>query len=215
MPLRNKRAVHVFSMGSSRTHNIGSVRDTCADECCTRSHSRANHLREPLTDVHPRRVIMNKALSACVISIALSLPLAASADESLVRFEGGIGVQPLRAGALPNIVFGTNPGGQPWVISRLSARVKLDGRISVEGRGLLLGGGNGIGTNGGQSVRARLICGGVPHDSALVPLEADGDFRIDGFVTPNPPFPCATPVLLIVGGGGNWFAAGIPKQPGD
>jgi hypothetical protein len=158
---------------------------------------------------------MNKALSACLISVALSIPLAASGDDSrdsLVRFEGGIGVQPLRAGALPNTVFGVNPGGQPWVISRLSASVRLNGKISVEGRGLLLGGGNNIGTNGGQSVRARLICGGVFHDSALVPLEADGDFRIDGFVTPNPPFPCTTPVLLIISAGGNWFAAGIPKQ---
>ena len=155
---------------------------------------------------------MRKLIPACLFSLGLLSPFAAGAAESLVRFDGGIGSQPLRAGAAPNVVHGTNPGGAPWVISRLSADVRLDGRISVDGRGLLLGGGNNIGTTGGQSVRARLICGGVPHDSALVPLEPNGDFRIDGFVTPNPPFPCANPVLLIVSGGGNWFAAGIPKQ---
>ena len=87
-----------------------------------------------------------------------------------------------------------------------------DGRISVDGRGLLLAGGNNIGTNGGQSVRARLFCGAVAQDSILVPLETNGDFRIDGVLTPLPPNPCATPVVLIVSSGGNWFAAGILKQ---
>jgi hypothetical protein len=89
----------------------------------------------------------------------------------------------------------------------------------VDGRGLLLAGGNGIGTNGGLSVRALLFCGAAMHASAVVPLEPDGDFRIDGSLSPVSPEPCATPVLLIAGqvnAGGvivdRWFAAGIPKQ---
>src|SRR5215216_4852792 len=154
---------------------------------------------------------MNKALSACLLSVALSLPLAAGAAELLVRFDGGIGVIPVRAGPAANTVRGVNPGGQPWVIRSLTADVNSDGRILVDGRGLLLAGGDNIGTNGGQSVRARLFCGLVAHDSPLVPLQANGDFRIDGAVAPTPPFPCNNPVLLIVSGGGAWFAAGIPK----
>jgi len=158
---------------------------------------------------------MNKALSACLLSVALSFPLAANAQSPLVRFDGGIGVVPVRAGNLPNTVRGVNPGGQPWVIARLTADVKTDGRILVDGRGLLLGGGDNIGTNANQSVRARLFCGPVVgatiHDSVLVPLEPNGDFRIDGVLAPVPPTPCGNPVLLIVSGGGNWFAAGIPK----
>jgi len=118
----------------------------------------------------------------------------------------------VRAGPAANIVQGVNPGGQPWVIERLRASVRTDGRMSVDGRGLLLGGGNGIGTNGGQSVQARLFCGAVAHNTGLVALDAAGDFRIDDTLSPLPPDPCATPVLLIVSGGGNWFAAGIPKQ---
>jgi hypothetical protein len=46
----------------------------------------------------------------------------------------------------------------------------------------------------------------------LVPLETDGDFRIRDVLSPAPPNPCATPVLLIVNAGGNWFAAGIPED---
>jgi hypothetical protein len=155
---------------------------------------------------------MKKTMSVCLLSLAVMAPLAATAAEPLVRFEDGIGVQPLRSGPAPNVVHGVNPGGIPWVISRLSADVSADGRIRVDGRGLLFAGGNTIGTAGGQSVRARLICAGVAFDSELVPLDARGDFRIDGFLNPFPPSPCNTPVLLIVNGGGNWFAAGIPKQ---
>lgn len=154
---------------------------------------------------------MRKALVFTVF-LGMIFAVSATAEDSLARFEGGIGVIPVRAGPAANIVQGTNPGGQPWVIAALSADVKLDGRISVDGRGLLLGGGNGIGRNGGQSVQARLFCGAVAHNSGLVALEANGDFRIDDLLTPVPPDPCATPVLLIVSGGGNWFAAGIPKD---
>jgi hypothetical protein len=152
---------------------------------------------------------MIRRILACAVSVVISAP--AFAADSLARFEGGIGSQPLRAGGTPNLVHGTNPGGTPWVIASLSADVKTDGRISVAGRGLLLGGGNNVGYTGGQSVKARLVCGGVAHDTGVVALEPDGDFRIEDQLLPVPPNPCANAVLLIVSAGGNWFAAGIPK----
>ncbi len=155
---------------------------------------------------------MNKTISTALLCLAALASAAAGAAEPLTRFQDGIGVQPLRSGALPNIVHGVNPAGLPWVISRLTADASADGRIQVDGRGLVLAGGNGIGTPAGQSVRARLVCDGVPHDSELVALDARGDFRIDGFVNPFPPAVCHAPALLIVNAGGTWFAAGIPKQ---
>jgi len=157
---------------------------------------------------------MKKRIVAVALA-TLGFSLSAAADDRLVRFEGGIGVVPVRAGPAANIVRGVNPGGVPWVISRLSVDVKVDGSISVDGRGLLLGGTDNIGTNGGQIVQARLFCGagnGVASNSALVPLADDGDFRIEGVLDPIPASPCDRPVLLIVSKGGNWFAAGIPKQ---
>jgi len=162
------------------------------------------------------------AIALAVFGLAISC--SASANDTLVRFEGGIGVVPVSRvagtqnanGTFPDVtrndVRGTPPGGQPWVIARLDAKVGVDGEISVRGRGLLLAGGDNVGLNGGQSVRARLFCGAVAHNSDLVPLEPDGDFRIRGVLNPVPPNPCATPVLLIVSGGGSWFAAGILKD---
>ena len=154
-----------------------------------------------------------KKISVCVL-LGLLVSLPALAEGPLVKFDGGIGVQRLRGNPtpVPNIVQGVNPPGAPWVIARLTADIKTDGRISVDGRGLLLAGTNGIGTNGNQSVRARLFCGGVAHDSVLVPLQANGDFRIDDVLSPLPTNPCDNPVLLIVNAGGAWFAAGIPNN---
>ena len=164
---------------------------------------------------------MLKKTLACALFLGALAPLSALADKddkvdnSLVRFEGGIGSQPLRAGGTPNLVQGLNPGGAPWIIAKLNANVKLDGTISVSGKGLLLGGGNGIGTTANQSVRARLFCGTVSHDSALVALAPNGDFKINDVLVPVPVAPCATPILLILNPNNSWFAAGSPNLDSD
>jgi hypothetical protein len=162
-----------------------------------------------------------------VLSLTL-VPFVVMADDSLVRFDGGIGVDPVAGIAsnapAPNVVRGVPPGGFPWVIKQLRADVQTDGRIRVDGRGLLLSGGNVIGTNGGQKVLAMLFCGApgaggslgnaTAHssDPAGVLLEANGDFRIDDVLTPAPPAPCDNAALLIATPGTHhWFAAAIPK----
>jgi hypothetical protein len=111
------------------------------------------------------------------------------------------------------------PPGQIWTIRDLDATVKTDGSIRVRGRGLLLAGGNGLGSNAGAKVFATLICEGAApfteHSTtaAGVPLAPNGDFEIDDLLSPAPPAPtaCASPVLLIRNAGNlAWFAAGIP-----
>jgi hypothetical protein len=150
------------------------------------------------------------------------------ADDTLVRFKGGIGVIPISnvtvdatTGAITvnrNIVRGVNPAGQIWVIHDLKADVKVDGRIKVDGRGLLLGGGNNIGSNSTASVFATLRCETASpftdHSTNLagVPLAANGDFKTDDVLSGFPIGDCASPVLLIRNAANlGWFAAGIPK----
>ena len=53
----------------------------------------------------------------------------------------------------------------------------------------------------------------VEHSTSRVgvPLEPNGDFRIDDVLDSLPPSACASPALLIRNTGGVWFAAGIPR----
>ena len=174
---------------------------------------------------------MKKMLAVGLVLVVMS-PLSTfgngKSNNSLVRFDGGIGVDPISNVVVsatapqvtvvsPNAVRGVSPAGQIWRIADLDADVSLDGHIRVRGRGLLLGGGNGIGTNGGQSVFATLFCGPASNATASstnqagVALDADGDFTIDEVLSPLPPNSCETPVLLIRTAAGShpWFAAGI------
>jgi len=150
-----------------------------------------------------------------IIGIVLVVAAIAESAQSLVRFSGGIG--DITTGSANTSVRGVPAAGQIWVIRDLAADVDLDGSIRVDGRGLLLGSGNGVGSNGGASVFATLFCandGNIQHSSnpAGVPLEVDGDFSIKDTLSPAVPSSCTQPVLLIrVTGGGAWFAAGIPR----
>ena len=172
--------------------------------------------------------MMKKSL-ALILLLGIAGPVTALADDdSLVKFKGGIGVTPVSSGqgtattatiVNRNIVRGVQPPGQIWIIRNLKADVKVDGRIRVNGRGLLLGGGNNIGFNANQSVFASLICGAAApftvHSSTLtgVPIVANGDFRINDQLTDVPPGPCVNPVLLIRSATNqSWFAAGIVQS---
>jgi len=135
--------------------------------------------------------------------------------QNLVRFSGGVGAIP--TGSANTTVRGVAAAGQIWTIQDLAADVKQDGSIRLDGRGLLLASGNAVGSNANASVIATLFCandGNIQHSSNLagVPLEVNGDFRIDDTLSPALPNPCTSPVLLIrSAGSGSWFAAGIPK----
>jgi hypothetical protein len=177
----------------------------------------------------PTKLIMFAMMSVFVWTglIGVFAP-SVMADDTLARFEGGIGVIPVSSGqgdgatattVNRNIVRGVQPAGQIWVIRKLDAEVKTNGEIKVEGEGLILGGGNNVGRATGQSVFATLICEAAApftlHNTNLagVPLDPNGDFEIDDVLTPAPAFDCASPMLLIRNAsGGVWFAAGILKQ---
>jgi hypothetical protein len=179
---------------------------------------------------------MKHILTAIALAAAgLGAAGSALAGDEFLKFDGGIGSQPYaNVGNVPtpNAVFGINPGGRPWVIRKLRATVTADGRISVKGLGLLLGGGNGVGTIGldptnsarvaPRDVSVSLFCNGeaTPFNSPAAPLDiSTGNFTIKGTLEGVLPQTCAAPVLLVRantnGTPGPWFAAGIPAGSDD
>jgi Cys/Met metabolism PLP-dependent enzyme len=156
-----------------------------------------------------------KKISMLIAVVSVLGAMAQSAlAQNLVAFSGGIG--DITTGSADTAVFGVPAAGQIWVIRDLQAEVRVGGLIQVDGRGLLLGAGNAIGSNAGASVFATLFCandGNVQHSTSAagVPLQVNGDFRIQDSLSPAPPDTCTSPVLLIrVTANGSWFAAGIP-----
>src|SRR6266566_8200738 len=177
---------------------------------------------------------LRKAL-ACAMFLGVVFSLPASADE--LKFKGGIGVHPVSSGVAVaptsgtapvvesvsrNIVRGVQPAGQIWVIDKLDARVSASGRITVDGKGLVLGGGDSAGRATGQAVLATLICQPTAPftesrtSSAGVTLSPEGDFKINDTLSPLPPDVCISPMLLIRNAANlGWFAVGIFRPSND
>jgi hypothetical protein len=170
---------------------------------------------------------LGRIASVGLFALAVAGFASAQDQDDALSFKGGIGVINV-IGQNPdltlklNVVRGVNPAG-PWRIANLKATIDSNGHIRVIGRGLLLANGNNIATNAGASVHATLFCGSANTATAFdepgVPLQADGDFRIDDFLSSVPPNPCESPVLLIRSGAtpgqGVWFAAGVPQVDED
>jgi hypothetical protein len=165
---------------------------------------------------------MNSRILGGLICAAAAIATAPAhaGDKPLLRYEGAIGSQPLRAAAATNTVAGVAPGGAPWFLASLSVKIYADGTIRGRGRGLLLGGTDNIGTRGGpRQVVASLFCRNAPvgtavagtlqtvsYNSAGADVDPDGDFTFTGTLAnatgAAPPLDCGDsidnrPVLLI------------------
>jgi hypothetical protein len=114
-------------------------------------------------------------------------------------------------------------GGTPWTTSRGNAEVNLttgDLRFNVEG--LVLAGGNSIGTpDGVTTVKGTLVCdttgvnspNSVLVDSSLVPLDAQGDAKFKGNLGILPAACTSQPniAFLIRTASGGWIASGMVR----
>ena len=105
---------------------------------------------------------MKKSLLVSIVAILIGGFFVSSvvADDkrqhdTLVKFKGGIGAilsrtwpwtrPPALCIITRNMVRGVNSPGQIWRIDELEAKVKITGTSRVNGRGLILAGGNNIG----------------------------------------------------------------------
>jgi len=158
---------------------------------------------------HPRLLLSTIALAVA----ATSLPALADKDNS-ARWETIIGI--IQAG---NVVAGVTGGGQPWSTLGGNASVNLaNGKVDFEVRGLVLAGGNAIGTPATiTQVKGTLVCdtdgsagGPVLVDTPLVTLSDEGDARFHGSVGALPAACTSEPdmAFLVRIGAGRWIANG-------
>ena len=167
----------------------------------------------------------NKSVMIAATFAAGVVAAPAMASDTLVKFDGGVGVHPVAgnsaagAATVVNTVRLVAPGGRPWGILKLKATIKRDGSIRAKGEGLVLVGTDNAGSRGGvRQVVATLFCGSnVGFTSPPADLSVGGDFDIRGQLDAVPPNPCGDdtnpPTLLIRnfanGAPGAWFAAGV------
>jgi hypothetical protein len=77
-------------------------------------------------------------------------------------------------------IAGVTPGGAPWVIDESLARVRQDGRVRVRVEGLVI---PGRGTGPVTMISASVVCNNmVVGTTKSVPLDMEGDARLDGMV---------------------------------
>ncbi len=153
------------------------------------------------------------------------VPTSSMAQSQSVLWDDIIGI--IQAGNL--VGSGTGQvagGGQPWSTKQGFAKVNLrKGMVKFLVQGLVLAGGNGIGTAGAiDQVKGTLVCdtdgsagGGnsVLVDTELVPLSDQGDAEFVGDVGPLPEACLNEPdiAFLIRIEAGRWIANGAVRKP--
>lgn len=151
--------------------------------------------------------------ASALLATALAGPAAADGGSS-VRWKTIVGIE-----QAANVVGGIGGGGQPWTTLGGEARVDLaSGNLEFEVRGLVLAGGNTIGTPDGiAQVKGTLVCDAGAADQAvvdtpLVTLSAQGDAEFEGNVGPIPAActPSNTAFLVRIGAG-RWIANGAVR----
>jgi len=137
---------------------------------------------------------------AALSMTGFSPPVLADNDSNNVSWKRVIGI--IQAG---NVVGNIAGGGMPWSTLGGEALVNLrTGHVEFEVRGLVLAGGNAIGTPGTVTqVKGTIVCGPgnttqVVVDTPLVTLSAQGDAEFEGNLSPFPTVCTPTNLAFLV-----------------
>jgi hypothetical protein len=169
---------------------------------------------------------MTMALAAGVVVAWASIGSAAAQN---VKWQNIVGIiQPgntvgtLTAGTPPTCSTGCIPGaGQPWTTLGGQAKVNLsNGQMEFQVSGLVLAGGNSIGTPDNiTTIQGTLICivgtttSNVILSTISVPLNSTGDAQFSGSLGPIPTTCTSSNVaFLITIPAGRWIANGSVRS---
>jgi hypothetical protein len=180
------------------------------------------------------KTISTGVIGAALLLAALSPASRADGSSNSVRWETIIGTFFIGAtpGTSSNTVGGNTTvsppipgiigGGQPW--STLGGHTYVDlstGDVDFEVNGLVLAGGNGIGTTGGVTpVQGTLVCAPgsttqMVFNTTQVPLSAQGYAEFHGSFGALPSICTTTNVafLITIVSNGHWIANGAVRVP--
>jgi hypothetical protein len=157
-----------------------------------------------------------KTLCAAVGALLLTATASPSRADNIAVWRTIIGIA--QAG---NVVGGITGGGQPWSAHEGAVLVVLDsGFVEFDVRGLVLAGGNTIGTPGPvNQVKGTLVCGPgsaspTVIDTPLVPLDAQGNAEFSGSFSSSTAGCSAMDVAFLVRtAGGAWIGNGSIRIP--
>jgi hypothetical protein len=148
---------------------------------------------------------------------------------SVVKWKSLVGV--IQPGNVVGSGSGEVPGGgQPWVLLDGNARVNLNtGHVQFVVHGLVLAGGNSIGTNPITPMRGLLVCdtngsagagNSVLVSTELLPVGPQGDLQFEGDVELQDVCRTESDIAFLITSAptearpnGAWFAAGIVRTP--
>ena len=165
------------------------------------------------------KTLTTSAIGALLL-VAIASPSQAD-DSGFVRWKTIIGIE-----QASNVVGGITGGGQPWSAREGEVEVSLsDGGVEFDVRGLVLAGGNSIGTpDGVTQVVGTLVCGlamgetPTVIDTNPVPLSAQGNAEFLGSFNSSTAGCSATDVAFLVrnattGVGAAWIGNGAIRVP--
>lgn len=172
-----------------------------------------------------------KALGNTIIGGALLLIMFApagwadgSSSKNTVSWQTIVGTFFIGAtpGSSSNTVAGITGGGEPW--STLGGYAKVDlstGAVDFKVKGLVLAGGNSIGTPGTiADVAGTLVCNPgkatqTTFTTSSTPLDEQGNASFHGSFGPLPSVctPSALAFLITIPSNGRWIANGAVQVP--
>jgi hypothetical protein len=163
------------------------------------------------------------AIGVALLLVALSPAGRADDRGNTVSWETIIGT--FFIGAMPgtsaNTVGGVIGGGEPWSTLGGHAYVDLsNGIVDFQVKGLVLAGGNGIGTTGGiPKVEGTLVCSPASSpmvfNTPAVTLSAQGNAEFHGSFGPLPTVctPTSVAFLIVIPTNNHWIANGAVVAP--
>jgi hypothetical protein len=154
---------------------------------------------------------MKKALITAAVFAALTIPVGAQAQDTILEFKTMAGVSGPFVGAT-NPIRGIGGGGIPWKLDEAKGELKRDGRLEVRVRGLVLAAGDNAGTNPAATFRAIVSC--KLDDKQNPPFRnlATAEFSAtpagdsDIKETLQLPDQCLAPIIFVTNAQGRWFA---------